>query len=245
MASERLTERMKKSTRRIHNKSDRLTNMSLALVLTDRVLYAKSLGCFYFVFRDLEHAIDRCKGREHVHEIFPLLDKMRRKDAFEADLLFLLGEDWSKSLIMNEAVEKYLARIAELEKNDPLLLLAYAYHLYMAFLFGGKLIKKTVSTMLGLNDEKGLAVFDMGGANASAYKERYDALVLSEDQIENLLKESVEVFVMNNNIVSSLSRVVTWRTWFSSLKNRWVQAAVFAMVGVSVALYLSVTRGLK
>eukprot|EP00960_Hanusia_phi_P025785 745884-Hanusia_phi.AAC.1 len=92
------------------------------------------------------------------------------------------------------AVEKYLARIAELEKNDPLLLLAYAYHLYMAFLVQSGIVE-------GLRrDEKGLAVFDMGGANASAYKERYDALVLSEDQIENLLKESVEVFVMNNNV---------------------------------------------
>ncbi|EKX39766.1 hypothetical protein GUITHDRAFT_154367 [Guillardia theta CCMP2712] len=244
-ASGRLTERMRKSTRRIHGKTDRLASMNFALVLTDRALYAKLLGSFYMVYRELEAAMDRCRDNEHVGHVFPLLDKMRRTKAFEADLLFFLGKDWAKTLIVNEAVEKYLARIAELEKKDPALLLAYSYHLYMAFLFGGKVIKKTVSTMLSLRGEEGLAVFAMGGAKPSEYKDSYDELVLSEDQTEELLKESVEVFAMNNNIVMSFARTVTWRNWLASLRNPWVQAVVVAAIGASVALYLSLTRGVK
>ena len=40
MASGRLTERMRKSTRRIHGKTDRLASMNFALVLTDRYVFS-------------------------------------------------------------------------------------------------------------------------------------------------------------------------------------------------------------
>jgi hypothetical protein len=48
-------------------------------------------------------------------------------------------------------------------QQDPILLLAYTYHMYMALLFGGQMIRKMVKRSFSLQEEVGLQTFGFGG----------------------------------------------------------------------------------
>jgi len=72
-------------TKDIHEESNKLVNMKLLVVMTDRRLWAQSIGEFYFIFRTLEECMD--KHREHPLISSIQLDRaMYRTEAFERDL---------------------------------------------------------------------------------------------------------------------------------------------------------------
>lgn len=64
-----------------------------------------------------------------------------RKSVFEADLQHYLGEGW-QSLPKSAALENYLEHLQDLEKENPTLLMAYVYHLYLGLLSGGQILAK-------------------------------------------------------------------------------------------------------
>ena len=60
-----LTQRMRKGSKQIHDKSDRLVNLKLAFVLTSPKLYGEALGLFAPIYRYLEEAIIERHGKNH------------------------------------------------------------------------------------------------------------------------------------------------------------------------------------
>lgn len=49
-----------------------------------------------------------------------------------------MGADWKRDYVPRPAVADYLSHLEILEKEDPYLLTAYFYHLYMGLLSGGQ-----------------------------------------------------------------------------------------------------------
>ena len=70
------------------------------------------------------------------------IEGMERTAAFEADLKYYLGENWSVSYTPRESVATYLRHLMEIEERDSDLLIAYVYHLYMGLLSGGQILRK-------------------------------------------------------------------------------------------------------
>lgn len=71
----KLTERLRSASKSAHSLSDALVNARLVVLFTDRILYARALACFYFVFKALEDALDRAfdKGAgKHAALLFTL-----------------------------------------------------------------------------------------------------------------------------------------------------------------------------
>lgn len=64
-----------------------------------------------------------------------------RKQAFEEDLAHYLGNDW-KLIPKDPALENYIDHLKSLEESNPMLLLAYVYHLYLGLLSGGQILAK-------------------------------------------------------------------------------------------------------
>ena len=59
--------------------------------------------------------------------------------ALERDLAYFLGKDWNgASYEIRPEVAKYLARLKVVEAENPYLLVAYIYHMYMGLLSGGQ-----------------------------------------------------------------------------------------------------------
>lgn len=70
------------------------------------------------------------------------IEGMERTAAFETDLKYYLGENWTASYSPRESVANYLRHLMDVEERDPDLLIAYVYHLYMGLLSGGQILRK-------------------------------------------------------------------------------------------------------
>ena len=62
------------------------------------------------------------------------------------------GEKW-RSEDNNDAVTKYIEHLDKLSNEEPLLLIAYFYHLYMGLLSGGQILAKK-KYLFGNKDDK-------------------------------------------------------------------------------------------
>ena len=158
-----LTERMRAGTKQVHDVSDRLVNLKLAFVLTDRRLYAEAIALFAPIYQKLEAAIARHKGHPQLRHLAPLLEDISRTPGFESDLHFHLGNAEEVSELKRRQAEgnptelqRYLRHLDELEAEDPALLAAFVYHMYMAIFAGGFIIKKMVRRAMGLAGDDGV-----------------------------------------------------------------------------------------
>ncbi|XP_078036439.1 heme oxygenase [Augochlora pura] len=203
--------KMRKATREIHTISDALVNAKLAIGLFNDSTWASGLLVFYEIFSYLEAAMHRLKNTKI--GLFPI-DKLARTNAFETDLNFYLGEGWKRNYSPRDSVVKYLRHLREIEDTDPLLLIAYIYHLYMGLLSGGIILRKKRQLMQKILPFK---VDDTHGNNitnfeCSIYELKQTvrdtmnkiAETLDEDTRNKLIEESKIVFSLNNEIIRSI-----------------------------------------
>lgn len=209
--------KMRKATREVHTISDSLVNAKLAFGFFDNSIWADGLLVFYEIFRYLELATIRLKDTQVgllLHE------KLRRTEAFERDLEFYLGKEWKRDYKPRESVAKYLIHLNEIEKTNPVLLVAYIYHLYMGLLSGGIILQKkrqivrktwpfkqiptTSSNIIQFGDS---SIYEL----KRYMRETMDKIAdtLDEDTKEKLIQESKTVFALNNEIIRSVRGVGT------------------------------------
>ncbi|RZF34103.1 hypothetical protein LSTR_LSTR009744 [Laodelphax striatellus] len=214
---------LRKATRDVHAMSDALVNAKLAFAMSDNSVWAEGLLIFYEIFRYLENAMTRLRatplGELHIAG-------MDRTEAFERDLDFYLGPNWRKSYTPRDSVAKYLAHLQRIEKEDPIRLCAYVYHLYMGLFSGGQILRKkrtvakkfrSFAFFLYSNDVQteanrkgGDAVTDFGDYSVRELKlqlvESINSIAAGLDEKTKmaLLEESRTVFVLNNSVVKSV-----------------------------------------
>ncbi len=142
-----LSQELRLSTRAIHTVSDHLVNLKLGVALSNDQVWAEGLTVFYEVFKFLEEASERTRdsllGELRVEGV------MDRTAAFETDLDFYLGPEWKQKgrYRVRPEVQAYLSHLRRVEEEDPYVLIAYVYHLYMGLLSGGQV--RRVATKMG------------------------------------------------------------------------------------------------
>ncbi|XP_058792842.1 heme oxygenase 1 [Phymastichus coffea] len=204
--------KMRKTTREIHAISDALVNAKLAFGFMDDKVWADGLLVFYEVFRYLEGAMLRLKNTK-VGQL--RIEGLQRTEAFEKDLEFYLGKGWMKNYTPRESVARYLMRLREVEDTDPLLLMAYIYHLYMGLLSGGIILRKKRALVQKISPFKdtlsgGNNLTDFGEYNIYELKRELRntmnriADTLDEETKNKLLEESKTVYMLNNEIIRSV-----------------------------------------
>ena len=122
---------MRQRTKNIHDRSDALVNLKLGLTLSDETIWSEGILTFTNIFLFLEEALDR-NSDSLLGDLD--VDGLRRTKAFEKDLESFYGEKWHYKL--NEmkdtpAVQNYISHLKHVESENPYLLSAYIYHLYM------------------------------------------------------------------------------------------------------------------
>ncbi|XP_034825802.1 heme oxygenase 1 isoform X1 [Maniola hyperantus] len=207
---ELFTSRMRKATRKIHSVSDALINAKFAFSLRDETVWSGGLFVFYHIFAFLEDA----KNRLNMPDFDQLFVNkiLFRKQAFEEDLCHYLGANW-KTLPKSNALENYLEHLQNLERENPQLLMAYVYHLYLGLLSGGQILAKK-RNIFGKNNHDQVKymdkVTDFVGVDIPQLKKDFRqamneiASKMSEDEKRALIEESNQVFLMNNLIVNSV-----------------------------------------
>lgn len=207
---ELFTTRMRKATRKIHSVSDALVNAKFAISLRDEAVWGGGLFVFYHIFAFLEDAKERLNMPDY-NKLF-VHKTLYRKAAFEADLAHYLGEDW-QSTPHSTALESYLEHLQELEKENPQLLMAYVYHLYLGLLSGGQILAKK-RKMFGEKTNSEVytdQVTDFTEIDIPKLKNEFRAAMneiattMAPEEQQAFLDESSQVFLMNNLIVNSVA----------------------------------------
>lgn len=194
--------------------------------MSDNSVWAEGLLCFYEIFKYLEEALDRLN-----HTLLSELDikGMRRTKAFEEDLQFYYGKEWLENVYQPcPAVTAYIDYLNSLEKDNPHMLAAYIYHLFMGIFSGGQILRKKRALEASLKfqsasgQQPGEAVTDFGDVPIFKLKKHMvDAMEniasqLGEEDRWKLIEESKNVFRMNNKMIRTINtnRIVL-RKFFS------------------------------
>ncbi|KAL4128733.1 hypothetical protein PRNP1_007853 [Phytophthora ramorum] len=233
-----LTEQMRAATREIHSVSDNLVNLKLVVALTDKELYGRALMLFYYVYAQLESSIKIHKEHEAFSGLYELLDEIARADKIAKDLRYYLGEDWNTKYQPTPAVQDYVKHLQELGKKNPILALPYCYHMYMAILAGGMMIKKLVKRSFKPPEGDGLNAFAFDVKSNKALrdtiKDKINAVPYDEATKKLILVESMNCFKMNNQVVGSLDGAGNHVMKFIL---KWI-----AIIGLILATYFLLSR---
>jgi len=211
------SQQMRAATRNIHNVSDALVNAKLGVTMSDDSVWAEGLLVFYEIFKFLEKALV-----EHSDSLIGdlLIPGMSRTEALEKDLAHYLGDQWKEGYSIRPEVDTYLQHLQHLEKENPYLLIPYIYHLYMGLFSGGQVLRATRFLTLSSSNETtdssnllGNNVTSYGNISIGSLKKQLRKAVndlaeeLDEGTKQEVLKESVKVFEMNNLIIGSVKGV--------------------------------------
>jgi heme oxygenase len=220
-----LTERMRRATKEIHDKSDILVNLKLSLVITSKPLYAEAISLFWPIYVELETLLEKHKHHKHLKLIHPILSILRCGKRFEEDMKSLLGSDDLATKLMqrrgpsHEArysppeLQAYVDRLRHLSKDNPTVLIAYIYTMYSAIMAGGAIIRRIVKRAFGLTTDHGVQLFVLPHCddfpNSKAVRNALKKIInedmqLSEEEKQLIIKEAQTVFQRNNALVATV-----------------------------------------
>lgn len=203
------TKEMRVATRDIHNVSDALVNAKLAFALYDSGVWAEGLLIFYDIFKYLEENVS--------HDFLP--EEYHRTQQFEEDLTFYLGADWKSKHQPRKEVCDYIKHLEQLQEENPNLLVAYVYHLYMGLLSGGQILQKRrnftkkFNPFASGNGARGAALTTFEEHSIYELKQKMRKTIdefgdgLDEDTRKRMMDESRKVFEMNNEIIKTVKGV--------------------------------------
>lgn len=204
-------------------------------------MWAEGLLVFYEVFSFLEGSIQR--------QIDTLVGKfdhpaLKRIPGFEADLAMFYGADWKQTHRPKdrECVRQVLAHLEEIEKSDPVLLIAYIYHLYLGLLSGGQILRKKQKLLRASQFAKQSSVVDFDPKDIPELKKFIKdtmndvAATMCEDTRNRILEESVKVFQFNCELIRSV------RSTNDALLRIGRSVAIAAIFGVlAIMFYMSLS----
>nr|XP_029708033.1 uncharacterized protein LOC115254550 [Aedes albopictus] len=203
------TKEMRVVTRDIHNVSDALVNAKLAFALYDSAVWAEGLLIFYEIFKYLEQNVS--------HDFLP--EEYHRTQQFEEDLTFYLGADWKTGHQPRKEVCDYIKHLEQIQRENPNLLVAYVYHLYMGLLSGGQILQKRRNLSKKFNPfankygKQGAALTTFEEHSIYELKQKMRKTIdefgdrLDEDSRKRMMEESRKVFEMNNEIIKTVKGV--------------------------------------
>jgi heme oxygenase len=253
-----LTQRMRDQSRELHDKSDKLVNLKLALALTSKPLYAEAISLFWPIYRELEVILEKHREHAQLRLLYPLLPQLRRASFFEQDMISLLGSKSSADLVMARRIsmrdgqdqfsppelQEYINHLRMLSEKDPLLLLPYFYSMYGAIFAGGAIIKRMVKRAFSLKNDEGVEMFNVSFQDSdfknvtefrNEMKRRLDEVMeISEDDKDRIVQESPQVFVRNNALVATAQDSDVFKEVWSKCRNYLLVIPTVAVVVVGM-----------
>jgi heme oxygenase len=128
--------------------------------------------------------------------------ELHRTDSLRRDMAFWHGEGWETRVRPSPATRLYVARVREIARTQPKLLVGHMYTRYLGDLFGGQMMGGMASHSLGLPNGEGTAFYSFEQiGDVKAFIERWyaelNALPISSDEREAIVDEANRVFSLN------------------------------------------------
>ena len=199
---------LRESTRDVHERAHHSEFMD-ALFDGELTLagYARLAAQYHFVYQAIEEAGDALRG-DPVAAPF-VFEELRRGPALEADLAFLLGEDWAAQLEPVPATEAYVRRIRAVAADWPGGYVAHHYTRYLGDLAGGQAVRSLLKRHYGV-EGPGALFYSFDIANVPAFRKRYraelDAAPWDEAEQRRIVTETRVAFECNIAVLADLAR---------------------------------------
>jgi heme oxygenase len=134
---------------------------------------------------------------------------LTRLPALEADLAYLIGDDWRERLVLMPATVEYADRIREVASTWPAGYIAHHYTRYLGDLSGGLHIGRVIGRQFGF-ETNGIDfyLFDQiadPAAFKDAYRAQLDAAPWSADEQQRVVDEVLRAYDFNTRVFEQLS----------------------------------------
>ena len=162
----------------------------------------------WFMYEALEAAADRMRN-DPVAKVF-ISDKLTRLPALEADLAFLIGDDWTQRITPLPTTERYVARIRQVGATWAGGFVAHHYTRYLGDLSGGLFIGKLMARRFGF-ETNGIGFYIFGDiadpkAFKDVYREQLDAAPWDEAEKQRVIDEVLLAYRFNTELFDDLAR---------------------------------------
>lgn len=206
-----LASKLREGTKQSHTTAENTAFMKCFLKgIVEREPFRKLMANLYLVYSALEAELQRhCADPVLGLIYFP---ELNRQANLEKDLAFYYGENWQEQILALESGKTYIARIQELAKTEPALLVAHAYVRYMGDLSGGQSLKKIVRSALSLPPDQGTGLHDFEQlptveairAFKGKYRDALNSLPIDDAVAEKIVAEANYAFQLNRDVVHEL-----------------------------------------
>ncbi|KAK2829224.1 hypothetical protein Q7C36_017214 [Tachysurus vachellii] len=175
-------------------------------------LFKLGAVALYYTYSAMEEEIEKNKDHPHFAPLyFP--NELHRQEALARDLEYFYGEDWQSQISCSPATQRYIERIHEIGREDPVLLVAHAYTRYMGDLSGGQVLKKVAQRALKLPPTgEGVFFYQFDSIHSNKafkqlYRSRMNELELDANTKDSLVQEAVRAFQFNMEVFKELEEM--------------------------------------
>lgn len=203
-----LATQLREGTSKSHSMAENVSFVKSFLGgVVDKESYRKLVSNLYFVYSSMEEVMELNREHPFIKPIY--FPELNRRESLEKDLQYYYGSDWKSLILLSEATAAYVARIRQIGKERPELLVAHAYTRYLGDLSGGQLLKKIAQRAMNLNSNEGLAFYEFTSIKdeqqfKQLYKRSMDSLPLSQEVADQIVAEANLSFTMNMKMFQEL-----------------------------------------
>lgn len=168
--------------------------------------YIALVGQQYFIYQALE-SVAKVMESDELARLF-ITPKLTRLPAIEADLRFLIGDDWAERIHPLPATMRYVDRLNTVAHSWNGGFIAHHYTRYMGDLSGGQIIRTLIQRQFGFETNGvGFYVFDeiaKPKVFKDTYREQLDATGWTEEEQNRVIEEVMIAYRLNAEVFDDL-----------------------------------------
>ena len=169
--------------------------------------YISLVAQHYFIYAALEAAAEKMKDDADAAAF--ITPQLTRLPALEADLLFLLGDDWRSLIAPLPTTTRYVDRIETVAAGWSGGFIAHHYTRYLGDLSGGQIIRTLMQRQFGFETNGvGFYLFDQIAKPKEfkdVYRAQLDAVSWSDDERERVIDEVMIAYRFNTELFVDLA----------------------------------------
>ena len=215
-----LASQLREGTKKAHTMAENTGFVSCFLKgVVDKASYRTLVADLWYVYSAMEEEIGKLTDHPVVGPIaFP---ELNRREALEKDLSYYIGGDWRTQITATPGAQAYVARLHQVARDAPELLVGHHYTRYIGDLSGGIILKNIAQKAMNLGEHDGLRFYEFDTIdNEKAFKTTYratlDALPIDQATADRIVAEANEAFHCNmkmfqeleGNLVAAIGKVL-------------------------------------
>jgi len=169
--------------------------------------YISLVAQHYFIYAALEAAAEKMKDDADAAAF--ITPQLARLPALEADLLFLLGDDWRSLIAPLPTTVRYVDRIETVAAGWSGGFIAHHYTRYLGDLSGGQIIRTLMQRQFGFETNGvGFYLFDQIAKPKEfkdVYRAQLDAVTWSDEERERVIDEVMIAYRFNTELFVDLA----------------------------------------